>query len=355
MGRKRLYVLPILALLAFTRAAPTKPLKPPRKVDLEATDKDVHSKLEQLHKVIDSLQATVAGLKGGYDQHAKENAEKMKKKFERLTAVVSKLGQEKIQLFVENKRLRQDKGALVDKISALEAQLRRKAEAAKNSGAEAWLRKTAQDLKIFLEENGLEHYASPQFSPLVAGLVSNGVVLLPLMATCFFLLRYVKQLTVLRIVMAFNLFDLAFIVAMTGSCALLLGDVFEGLRHISEVNFMFIQLVLAAVFWITCAFLVAAVYQNRKNKAWKYAAAELVLKGLIAVDYSHRVWSPVLSREDASIALPPIHYVVYLCASFAAIKLTLNANTCALSAHRLALTKESDPEALGPLITEHDD
>lgn len=347
-------LLPILlTILTLIHATPPTSEHLPTKKELQAADKDVNAKLAQLHSVIDALQETVAGLKGGYDKHAQESAEKMQKKFERLTAVVSKLGQQKNELYSENKRLRGEKAILVDKITALETQLRRQAEALRSSGAQAWLRKTAQDLRTFLEESGLEHFASPQFSPLVAGLVSNGVVVVPLSVTSMFLLRYVKHLTVLRVVMALNLFDLGFAAAMIASSLLLLGDAFEGLRHISEVNFMFIQLVIATVFWLTCAFLVWAIVQNRKNAGWKYAAVELSLRGLLAVNYNERVWSPVMAREDIPIGLSPVSYAMFLLAAVAAIKLTALSNTCSEKALRQESIHDADPEAMNSLVTHH--
>lgn len=327
--------------------------KPITKVDLKSTDKDVNEKLEQLHKVIDSLQETVKGLNAGYDQHAKDNALKMQKKFEKLSKVIAKLGQQKNELYAENKRLRQDKTALVDKISSLEEVLQQQAEQLKNSGAEAWLRKTAIDLKTFLEQSGLEHFASPKFSPLIAGIVANGVVIVPLAITTLFLLRFVKQLTVLKIVMALNLFDLGFVIAMIGSSALLLGDSFEGLRHISEVNFVFIQIVLAIVFWMTCGFLIGGIVQNRKSKAWKYLLLELALRVFVAVDYSQRVWTPVMDREDVSIALPGLNYFLYLFASVIAVKLTGMANGCAVAVQKCVRREEEDLESLLPSELRH--
>lgn len=338
-----LCLLLFVPCLSLVETATTKPIT---KLDLKSTDKDVNEKLEQLHKVIDSLQETVKGLNDGYDQHAKDNAAKMQKKFEKLSKVITKLGQQKNDLYMENKVLRQEKTALVNKISNLEEVLQQRAELLKNSGAEAWLRKTALDLKAFLEQNGLEHFASPRFSPLVAGIVANGVVILPLAVTTLYLLRFVKQLTVLKIVTALNLFDLGFVVAMIASSALLLGDSFEGLRHISEVNFVFIQIVLAAVFWMTCGFLIGAIVQHRKNKAWKYLLLELTLRAFVAVDYSTRVWTPVMDREDVSIALPGLNYLLYLCASVIAMKLTSAANRCAVAEQKCVRREEGDLEAL---------
>lgn len=339
-----------IAIIPSVLAALPETPRSVTKKDLISTDKEVTDKLNQLHTVIDALQKTVKGLNEGYDQHAREDSEKMQQKFDKLTNVISKLGKENKRLYNENKQLKQGKTALVDKISTLETELQKRAEGAKNAGAEAWLRHTAQDLKEFLVESGLEHFASPQFSPLIAGIVSNGVVIMPLAITSLFMLRYVKHLTVLRVVMALNLFDLGFVVAMIASCALLLGDSFEGLKHISEVNFMFIQLVVATVFWFTCAFLVAAIVQNRKCKAWKYALLELVLRVGVAADYATRVWSPVMNREDVTIALPAVIYFLYFCSSVASLKLTAAANTYSTSACRVATSNEDQTQHLDSIV-----
>lgn len=342
------------SLSSVLSATPTQPPSLTKK-DLLSTDKEVSDKLNQLHKVIDSLQETVKGLNAGYDQHARENADKMKQKFDKLTNVITKLGKENTRLYNENKQLKQRKTALVDKIAELEVELKKRAEEAKNAGAEAWLRNTAQELKEFLEESGLEHFASPQFSPFIAGIVSNGVIIIPLTITALFLVRNVKQLTVLRIVMALNLFDVGFVLSMLASCILLLGDSFEGLKHISEVNFMFIQLVLAALFWVTCAFLVAAIAQNRKSIAWRYACLELIIRGLVGMDYSRRVWSPVMDREDVTIALPPINYFLYLCASFASLKLTAMTQRYSRSAYVPTARIEEESRELEVVVSQRED
>lgn len=343
------FVVAIAILPTVFAALPEKPISLTKK-DLISTDKDVTDKLNQLHKVINALQKTVKGLNEGYDQHARKNAEKMQQKFDKLTNVISKLGKENKRLYDDNKQLKHGKATLVDKISSLETELQKRAEEAKSASAEVWLRHTAQDLKNFLVESGLEHFASPQFSPLIAGIVSNGVVIMPLAITSLFMLRYAKHLTVLRVVMALNLFDLGFVVAMVASCALLLGDSFEGLKHISEVNFMFIQLVLAAVFWLTCAFLVAAIVQNRKCKAWKYALLELVIRISVAADYATRVWSPVMDREDITIAVPAVVYFFYFCGSVASLKLTAAANTYSASTCRMATTSEEQGQNLDSVV-----
>lgn len=290
------------------------------------------------------------GLNDGYDQHARQNAEKMQQKFAKLTSVITKLGKENTKLYNENKQLRQGKMSLVDKISRLEVELKKRAEESKNAGAQMWLRNTAAELKEFLEESGLENFASPQFSPLIAGIVSNGVIIAPLSMIGLFLLKNAKHLTTLRVVMALNLFDLGFVVSMIVSCMLLVGDAFEGLKHISEVNFMFIQLVLAVLFWVTCGFLVAAIVQNRKCTAWRYACVELMIRGVVGLDYTTRVWSPVMDREDVSIALPPLTYMVYLCASVASLHLTAKANRYSRAVYRLAPTQEEEAQRLPVVV-----
>lgn len=297
-------------------------------MDLKKTDKDVTDKLEQLHSVIDSLQETVKGIHSGYNKHAEENAIKMQKKFEKLSKVIGRLGTQKNELYAENKKLRQEKTTLINKIATLERVLGEQAELIENSGVEAWLRKTATDLKSFLEDSGLEHFASPRFSPLIAGLVAYGVITVPLAGTTLFLLRFVKQLTILKVVMALNLFDLGYVMTMLISGALLLGDPIEGLRHISEVNFVFIQIVLAVVFWLTCIFITWGIILHRTcPSVWKYLLLELTLRITIALDYAGKVWKPAMDREDVGIALSGVRYLIYLLSSLAAVKFTLAANT----------------------------
>lgn len=326
MVKSRLYAFCILCSVTMIVAHSESSRMPNRKrlttLDLKRTDIDVNDKLKQLHKVIDDLQQNVRNMTESKERKAKENAKKMQNKFKTLSVVITKLTQQNNKLYADNKMLRQDKKALVTRMSRLELELTEKAKALQNTGVEAWFRTTSEDLRSFLEENGLEHFASPQFSPLIAGVVSNGVVILPVTMTSFFMLQYVKQLNVLRILMALNLFDLGFAIAIVASSVLLLGDPFEGMRHISEVNFVFIQLVLGTVFWLTVGFLITIIAQNRWNKAWRYAGCELLLRVAVALDYTRRVWVPVMERNDLPIGMPFAAYVSYFVAAAVSVKLT---------------------------------
>lgn len=291
--------------------------------EVKSMANEVHQKLGQLHSVIDSLQSKVrsVGLEQGRDM-TQDNAGRMRKRFEKLSQLITKLSAQNMRLYGENKVLRQSNGALVDKIAALEKRLNRQAENEVNNGVESWLRQTARELKAFLEENGLEHFSSPRFSPVVAGLVSNGVILLPLCMTSLFLLHYVKQLTVLRMLMALNLFDLGISIAIILSSVLLLGDPLEGLRHISEVNFVFIQIVGATAFWLAIAFLTIAMVQNYRTRTWKICLVELALKIIVSIEYARKVWFPVMDRDDVPIALPGLYYAIYSIVALGCVVLT---------------------------------
>lgn len=314
--------------------------------DVKLTAKEVHDKLSQLHSVIDGLKAKVKLIgEGTSEDGARQRAGRIQEKFEKLTQVITKLSTQNLKLYGENKALRMSNEALVDKISALELRLKRKAEKETNVGVESWLRQTATELKSFLEENGMEHFTSPRFSPIVAGIVSNGVVLLPLAMASLFLLHFVKQLTVLRLVMAFNLFDVGMAIATIFSTLLLLGDPLEGLRHISEVNFVFIQILLAAIFWLTMVFLGVAMVQNWRNRAWKVCLVEMGLKVTIAVEYTRKVWVPVMDRDDVSIALPGLFYAFHSVAMLTCVGLTAWANRCAVSAHHRQTFRADDRES----------
>lgn len=303
--------------------------------DVKLTAKEVHDKLSQLHSVIDGLKTKVKLMgEGTRTDGARERTGRIQQKFEKLTHVITKLSTQNMKLYGENKALRMSNEALATKISTLEFHLKRKAEKEANIGVEAWMRQTAMDLKSFLEENGMEHFTSPRFSPIVAGVVSNGVVLLPLAMASVFLLHFVKQLTVLRLVMALNLFDVGLAIATIFSTLLLLGDPLEGLRHISEVNFVFIQIVLATIFWLTMIFLCVAIVQNWRNRAWKVCLVEMGLKVAIAIEYTRKVWVPVMDRDDVSIALPSLFYAFYSVAVLAGVGLTALANRYAMAYQR---------------------
>ncbi|CAN8067682.1 unnamed protein product [Agarophyton chilense] len=352
-------IFTVTLLLTLCVPVSTKPVPSPKPKkllstdELRRTDSDVNTKLNQLHKTIEALQETMKHRNDGYDFHAQQNADQMKIRFEKLSAVITRLTQQNSKLYIENRSLRQEKTALVNKISRLESELDKLAIETQNAGMQAWMKRTASDLRSFLEESGLEHFASPRFSPIIAGLVSNGVVLVPLTMATFFLLHFSKQLTVLRIVMALNLFDLGFAAAIIASSLLLLGDPFEGMRHISEVNFVFIQMVLSGVFWLTIGFLVAAIVQNRSNRAWKYSTVELLLRSAVAYDYSHRVWTPVMERDDIPIALPVLSYVTYLCAAVTNVYFTSQAAWHAVHAERSTVRSEQEEDAMVSLVINH--
>lgn len=339
--------------MVATAAPVPKRHRGPVKSQLKRNEKSVQEKLEQLHKVIDALKKTVKDMSDGHNEESKKSADAMRGKFQKLSAVIQKQTKFNLQLFEENRNLRAEKIALVTKISHLEKELERQAEAAVNSTAEAWLRNTAAELKRFLQESGLEHYGSPNFSPLIAGLVSNGVVILPLVMTALFLVRYAKQLSVLRITMALNLFDLGFAIAIIASSGLLLGDPLEGMRHISEVNFVFIQMVIGTVFWLTIGFLIAAVVQNRKNKGGRFAFLELILRIVVAVDYTRRVWGPVIDRDDVPIALPFLFYPLYLLAAITAVKLTSLTSAYSTAGYWHRTKRDEDSVTVMPDSTQH--
>lgn len=352
MKRFLISTVPFVLFLTYACGATPSTRRGPTNGEIVKTDKDVHEKLEQLHKVIDALQLTVKHMSDGHHKKTKEHSDKMSTKFKTLSAVISKLSKQNSALHNDNKLLRSEKNTLVDKISRLEVRLSKQAEEMNNIGAEAWMRTTAKELKAFLRDNGLEHFASPKFSPLIAGIVSNGVVIAPLALTSMFLLNYSKQLSTLRILMALNLFDVGFSIAVLMSSVLLLGDPFEGMRHISEVNFVFIQLVVATVFWITVCFLIAAIVRNRKNRGWRYAAIELWLRVGIAVDYTSRVWIPVMERDHLPIALPPLVYIIYVVSALVAAKLTSLANKYAISEYHQVERREEDPAIMVSVVSQ---
>lgn len=293
---------------------------------MAATEKEVHQRLDQLHAVIDALQEKVLDAREGRKQNDNDSLSIIRSRYERLSVVLSKISGQNVKLHGENNALKQSNNLLVKKISALESRLHQMAEKEANTGIEAWLRQTSLELRNFLEVNGLEHFSSPRFSPVVAGLVSNGVLLLPVAMSSLFLLNYAKQLTVLRMLMATNLFEVGVGVAMIVSSVLLLGDPLEGMRHISEANFVFIQIVLASVFWIAMGLLVVSASQTWRSRAWRYCACEILLKCIIAMIYTWQVWIPAMNQGDTPIRLAPPYYMMFITCSFACLVLTARAS-----------------------------
>lgn len=372
MGFRALWILwALLCAVALVQSAAVTSSRNDRKVpsqhEMKQTDETVTKRLAQMQKVIDALQDALKGVNDGYDRHTKSRAEAMKAKFDKLSVVIAKLGREKKELIGQNHALKKENTALIDKIEQFEVKLKEAAKVAENSGSQAWLRNTAADLKAFLENSGLTNYASPHFSPIVAGVVSYGVMILPLVMITLYLVHNAKHLSVLRVLMGLNLFDLGFATATIVSIALLLGDPFEGMRHISDINFVFIQLVLAAVFWLSVTFMGAAIYHNKSSSVRRYLAAELVLRSVVAADYAHRVWIPVIERVDQPIGMPGYSYFLFFCAAIAGVRLTSGAMTCAAQIHSsLPLLASQSAGTVGSgsqleaavvdsLLTRHDD
>lgn len=328
------YIVSLLVTQASSATAPAKTNTassnkvPTTFQDVKLNNHEVHDRLEKLHAVIDSIQNGVHSMNQGNDRKLRFNSEHMQQRFTKLSSVVSKLSAHNRKLYTENKVLRHGNSALVDKISALEGRLKRMAEKEANAGAEAWLRQTAVELKRVLEESGLEHFSSPRFSPLVAGLVANGVIMVPLGTTSVFLLHYVKQLTLMRVVMALNLFEFGMSVTVVASSILLLGDPLEGLRHISEANFMFLQIVVAGVFWASVALIIVAVGRLRTHRGWKFLMVEMAIKAVVSVEYGRKVWVPVMDGDDVPIALSMAYYVAYVAATVGCVGLTACASRC---------------------------
>lgn len=300
--------------------------------DMMTMDREVHERLEQLHAVIDALQNKVVDTREGRGESNRASVGTIEARYERLSAVLGKISLQNAKLHGENKALRQSNSALTNKISALEAQLRQMAEKGIDIGVETWLQQTALELKNFLEINGLEHFSSPRFSPAVAGLVSNGVILLPVAMSSLFLLNYSKQLSVLRVLMATNLFEVGVGISVIVSSVLLLGDPLEGMRHISEANFIFVQIVLVSVFWVAMVLLIVSVSRMWQSRALKYCVAEIVLKCVNASIYTWHVWVPAMEQDSIPIRLPPVYYVVFVVCSFACMALTVRASrSCAFN------------------------
>lgn len=308
--------------------------------DMKLTVHEVHEKLSQLHYAIDGLQAKVKSMDEGPDhQAAIESHYKIGSKFSKLSEIISKLSEQNMKLYTENISLRQSNIGLVGKIQKVEDNLnklvlqqRRNSNIKKESfHMETWLKQTSHELKLFLEDNGLEHFSSPKFSPIVAGIVSNGIILIPLGLTSLYLLHYVKKLTMFHIVMSFNIFDLGICISLLSSSILILGDPLEGLRHISEINFVFVQMVMAFIYWVNLICLCFAIFQYRGyGIAWKCYIAQIGFKVFTGLEYGRKVWSPVMDRDDIPIALPFVWYVLYCFIVLLSLLFTVWAQTCSL-------------------------
>jgi hypothetical protein len=289
----------------------------PNREEISATDAELAAKLHKMKELI-------SGIHSGVDKSSRLRATSMGHKFNKLSTIIAALAKEKDGLFRENVQLRREMKATVQRLQRVETQLQAEAKRADDNDVRRWFEAKSGEITEFLHSNGLQHYEDPKFSPVMAGLVTYGLVLVPLMLASGYITRNIKFLSLLHVLTAVNIFETGYVAATILSMPLLLTlDPFHALRHISDMNFIFLQLVLAALFWAAAAILVITTLRTHTQPASRRAlAAQLLLRAALACDYGLRVWAPVVDRSDAAVLVPPAAYAAYAAAVVGALLLT---------------------------------
>jgi hypothetical protein len=175
----------------------------PNRAEIASMDRDLAKKLSKMKELI-------SGIHQGVDKSSKLRATSMKHKFNKLSAVIATLAGQKDALFQENVKLRREMRATVERLVRVESELKREARRADDNDLKRWFDVKAGEIAEFLHSSGLQNYEDPQFSPLVAGLVTYGLVLLPLLMASGYVTRHIKSLSLLHALMAINLFEVGY-------------------------------------------------------------------------------------------------------------------------------------------------
>lgn len=314
------------------------------KAEISATEEELATKLRKMKELI-------YGIHSGVDKSSRLRATSMKHKFNKLSSVIAALAEQKDSLFRENVKLRREMKSTVERLQRVETQLKLEAKRADDNDVKRWFEAKSVEIADFLHSNGLQNYADPKFSPVVAGLVTYSLVLLPLMAASGYVTRHIKALSLLHALKAINIFEVGYVgISLLSMPLLLTMDPFHALRHISDINFIFLQIVLACLFWASTCILVAESIRSRAPGVRRNLIIELILRLGLALDYGRRVWAPVVERADEAVIVKPEHYVGYAVATLLAHRLTSNAGWWAAARGAPPHGREIPVSAVAPVV-----
>lgn len=301
---------------------------------LHAADRDVNARLNQLRGALTALHSTVEQLRQGHTNHTLLSEVKTRSKLRRLAATIAKLAEANGKLSAENRSLRAARDDLSTRLSSLEERASSAAAApvtpqASPFGLTTLVAELVAEAEALLRDGGLEHFASPRFSPAVAGIVSNGVLLAPLAAAAMYLAA-AKSEGPRRAFGALLTFDAAFVSALVIAAGLVLGDPIAALRHISETNLALLQVVLAAV--VGAAIIVGAAVL-RAGPDRRRVAGILAVKTALAVPYIVNVWAPVMDGDDVPVAMPAWWYLVSSLVGWTCVRILRVSDGAAAATH----------------------
>lgn len=291
----------------------------PNRAEISATDAELTRKLKKMKELI-------YGIHSGVDKSSRLRATSMKQKFNKLSTVIATLADQKDSLYRENVKMRKEMKSTVERLQRVEMQLKVEAKRADDNDVKRWFEAKSGEIADYLHSNGLQNYADPKFSPIVAGLVIYGLVLFPLMAASGYVLRHVKSLSLVHALKAISIFEVGYVTISLLSMPLLVTlDPFHAMRHISEINFVFLQIVLAGLFWTSACILSAETMRTRAPGVRRNLILQLSVRLGLAYDYGQRVWTPVIERSDDALFVSPAGYAGYALAVIVTYRLTANA------------------------------
>lgn len=160
----------------------------------------------------------------------------------------------------------------------------------------------------------------------MAGVATYGIVLGPLTMSSAFVTSSLKSFSLLHALQAINIFECGYVVCSIIAMLLLLTtNPWHAMRAISEINFTFVQLSIACMFWSSAMILVMSSIRTRNAGIRRNLLFELVVRCAVAADYGKRVWIPIVERLDEPVKVPLQAYVGYFCAVWLCHRLTSNA------------------------------
>jgi hypothetical protein len=309
------------------------------KADMSSMDAEVTQKLDAMHKLLE-------GIHNGVGKSSRLRASAMREKFDKLTSIINGLRTQKDLLYSQNLKLKKEMGATVTKLELVERQLKAEALRANDNDYRLWLATKAGEITSFLNKNGLQTYTDKRFNPMMAGIVTYSIALIPLAMATIYLLKSAKSFSLLTVLMACNLFEIGYVCVSIASMVLLLtADPWHALWRISESVFVFLNVVLASIFWPSLLIIVTDLVRTPSAAVRRNLLPEFILRGIVAIDYGRKVWVATIEMNGEQPHTPPASYALYLVGTLVCRRLTSNA--------LWHMQKESHPHTILP--TRNDD
>lgn len=276
----------------------------PSKTDLAKIDDDVSKKLK-------AMQDLLHGIHSGVDRSMRARARAMESKISKLTVVIAELSKQKDSLYKQNSKMKTEIRSTMKKLETVEAQLKLEAKRAHDNDLRTWLNEKAGEISQILTNSGLQNFKDPNFSPLVAGAVTYGVVLLPMVVGSGFVAKHVKHLSPTHALMAIHLFEGSFCFTTALSTVLLVtADPWRGMQHISSANFAFLQILVAGLYWTSITLTVVVLFQVTAARHRAVIVLQIALRATLGYYYGQKVWIDAVQKNSEEFHVIPSTYVL---------------------------------------------